>query len=164
MAGFLSGLAALTGIGGGVATAADKKQSLPDRIMGGVGALGTGLSSIGGLLAPGLSATAATSTASTIGMAGMSMGEIGGLALAGGEVAGAGAGLGALAVPAGAVLGAGALGYGAGRLIDNGVGTISSALGGDGRSLSDRIGDGLYNQLGAGPGLWLADHLPSWMQ
>lgn len=161
MAGFLNTLKNVAGIAGGGLTAADDKKSLPDRIMGGVGAVGTGLGWLGSALAPGLSATA-TSGFGALG--GMGMGELGATVLGAGEAFGAGAGVGAAAVPAAAVLSSAALGYGAGRLLDNGVGQVSRMMGGDGRSLSDRMGDGLFNTLGPGPGLWLADHLPSWMQ
>ncbi len=161
MAGFLNTLKNVVGIAGGGLTAADDKKSLPDRIMGGVGAVGTGLGWLGSALAPGLSATA-TSGFGALG--GMGMGELGATVVGAGEAFGAGAGIGTAAVPAAAVLGSAALGYGAGRLLDNGVGQVSRMMGGDGRSLSDRIGDGMFDALGPGPGLWLADHLPSWAQ
>jgi hypothetical protein len=153
MAAFLDILKAATGIGGGALTAADDKKSLPDRIMGGVGSVGTALSTVG----PWLGGLASSQ------LSGMGIGAIGATVADAGATVGAGAAAGTAASATGAVLGAGALGYGAGRLLDNGVGAASKALGGDGRTLSDRMGDGMMNTLGAKPGLWLADHLPTWL-
>lgn len=117
----------------------DGHSGIGDRVAGGLEAFSGGVGSLG----------LAGSAASAMGAGG-----------AGAAMSGAAA----AAAPAAAVAGAGAAGWGLGRAIDNGVGWASRQMGGDGRNLSDRIGDGLYNTLGAGPGLWLADHLPSWMQ
>ncbi|MCE9574853.1 MAG: hypothetical protein K8W52_17010 [Deltaproteobacteria bacterium] len=103
---------AVTGIAGGGSVMADDSKSIPDRIAGGVGMLGSGLGGMGSLLGGGLT---------TGMMGGMSMAEVGGTILAAGEAGGVGAGLGAAAVPAAAVLSAGAAGYGVGTLAGKGI-------------------------------------------
>ena len=123
----------------GVSHMMDGHAGIGDRVAGALEAFSGGVGTLGLL---GSGATAAGATGAGAAMTGAA----------------------AAAAPAAAVAGAGAAGWGLGRALDNGVGWASRQMGGDGRTLSDRIGDGLFNTLGAGPGLWLADHLPSWMQ
>ncbi len=54
--------------------------------------------------------------------------------------------------PVGALLGAGAAGYALGNMIEEQT------------HVGTKAGDLAYDVLGPEPGLWLADHLPSWLQ
>ena len=54
--------------------------------------------------------------------------------------------------PAGLVVGSGLAGYRIGQEIENQT------------HIGSRAGDAAYDVLGPDPGLWLADHLPSWLQ
>lgn len=107
--------------------------------------VGGGMSVAGGL--SGLVGTAS----SLFGSGSLAVGGASGLsATMGAATSAGGAGLasmgaGALATSAGAVLGAGAAGYGLGSLIAEHTG------------VDEAIGEGLFDVLGPGPGLWLAD-------
>ena len=76
-------------------------------------------------------------------------------------------GAGSLATAGGAVASAGLAGYGAGRLLDNGVDWIGDQISGNeeaDHSISGGLADAALSVLGPEPGLWLADRLPSWLQ
>ena len=116
----------------GIATLADTDRSLAERIMGGASATSGGIGLLGQVV-PSLVAG---------GEAGLSATALGSGAMGSAGAWGtAGAALGS----AGAVLGAGLAGYGVGTLIAENTG------------IDEAIGEGLFDLLGPGPGLWLAD-------
>ena len=87
----------------------------------------------------------------TLGLLGAGVEGLGGL-LGASSLTGAGAsmmGAAAWAAPAAMVAGAGALGYGAGRLLDNGVAWGTSKLTDDGRSMQDHIMDYFLDEEGS---------------
>jgi hypothetical protein len=95
--------------------------------------------------------------------------EAGGTALSALPEAAAAGELGTLGMagPVGAVAGAGLAGWETGKGLDKLSNYVGQQITGDKKgdySISGGIASGLMNTLGPQPGLWLADHLPSWMQ
>lgn len=123
--GALDTIMTLGGLLGGADTATDRTRPTDERVAGGMSTAGSLLSGAGEL-------------ASGVGLTALGNVSLGTLPVLG---------AGAMTTAAGGVLGAGALGFGLGRSVDNLVGRASSALGGDGRNLSDRIGDGMYSLI-----------------
>jgi hypothetical protein len=109
------GALGLLGFASGIAQMADPASSTADVVMGGASAYSGGIGFLGSLV-PSLGAGGTTGVSAT---------AIGSGALGSG---GAWSGLGALG-SAGAVIGAGLAGYGAGRVLDEGVGGLMNVTG-----------------------------------
>jgi hypothetical protein len=151
----------------GINSATDETKDPASRVMGGIGAAGTGLTMAG---------TAATG-ATVAGAGGLSVGSVGSIVASGGA---AGAGMGALAT--GGVLASGAAGYAAGSAFDTFGGNVLGWMGSteevqqrgvgagtktvtNSRDLSDRIAGSYEDQSDFGRGLAesASPYMPQWL-
>ncbi len=147
---------------GGLTTATDSSRSVPDRVMGAAGSLGTTATMIGGAL------TGAT----TAGVGQLGLGTLGTIIGGGGTV-----GLGTAGLAAGGVLSAAAGGYAAGTALDTlggralgGTQTVQDrGVGGgthevaDTRRLSERMADATHTETGDRVARGIAPYLPTWL-